>query len=220
MTTGCWALVPIKARADCKSRLAGILPVATRILLVRSLLARSLAALRGSRSIAHIAVVTSERDVLPASVRVIADLGGGLNAALQGARDILVQEGASELVVLHADLPLVTVADVDLLVERGRRTGFALATDGPGVGTNALYMASPGLFRFHFGLDSRFHHVDEAVRLGLRPEIVRSTALEFDLDGPTDLERLRAIYREPFGLHALFATSEFGEAASLGCQAV
>ena len=190
MTRGCWALVAINARVDCKSRLAGKLPVDRRLSLVRAMLERALTALRGSHTVTNIAVVTPERDTIPADVKVIQDPGGGLNAALDAARKILVGDGASELLVLPADLPLVTAAEIDQLVESGRRTGFAIATDAAGGGTNALYIAPPAPFRFRFGPGSRLCHLEEAARLGLEAKLLRSHGLEFDLDGPADLDRL------------------------------
>jgi 2-phospho-L-lactate/phosphoenolpyruvate guanylyltransferase len=187
----CWALVPIKARPDCKGRLSGWLGPSARLDVVRAMVDRVLAALREARTIDGIAVVTPERDSVPADVLVLADPGRGLNAALDSGRHALLACGADELVVLHADLPLVTAPEVELLVTRGRRTGFALASDTVCTGTNALYLATPGTFRFHFGVDSRRLHLEEAARLGLSVELVRARGLEFDLDRGEDLMQLR-----------------------------
>ena len=196
MTGGCWALVAVKTRVNCKSRLVGKLSAEARLSLVRLMLERALTALRNCQTVSHITVVTPERDAIPADVHVLPDAGGGLNAALDAARDVLVGMGASELLVLHADLPIVTPADIDLLVTSGRRAGFALAPDCAGTGTNALYVAPPSPFRFRFGPDSRFRHIEEAMRLGRRAEVLCSNGLELDVDGPADLDRLLAL-REP-----------------------
>jgi 2-phospho-L-lactate guanylyltransferase len=190
MTPRCWALVAINARAACKGRLAGRLPVETRLALVRLMLDRVLETLRATGAIERVAVVSPERDTVPPDIPVLADPGGGLNAALDAARRVLVAQGAGELVILPADLPLVTATDIDALLDSGRRAGFALAADVAGTGTNALYLAPPVPFRFQFGPGSRFHHLEEAARLGRRPELVRAQGLEFDLDRPEDLSRL------------------------------
>lgn len=191
MTEACWALVAVKRRAECKGRLAGRLAADARLSLVRFMLEQVLAALRAARTIDRIAVVSPERDAVPPDIPVLEDPGRGMNAALDGARRILVEQGAGELVVLPADLPMVSTADIDALVESGRRTGFALATDVAGKSTNALYLAHPADFRFQFGPGSRRRHVREALRLGLKPELVRVPGLEFDLDVVEDLVRLR-----------------------------
>ena len=187
----CWALVPIKSRAECKTRLAHWLAPAERLDIVREMAGRVLAAAQGTRSIDHVAVVTPERDCVPMDVLVLDEPGGGLNPALDFARHQLVARGASELVVLPADLPLVTAEDIDLLVARGRKTGFALATDTACMGTNALFLKPADAFRFRFGPDSRRHHLAECARLGWTVESVRTRGLEFDLDRVEDLIHLR-----------------------------
>jgi len=192
MSAGCWALVPVKARADCKCRLAEQLTAEARLGLVRLMLNRVLTELSASACVERIAVVSPERDTLADDIAVLADAGGGLNAALDAARLQLMAQGAKELVVLPADLPFVTAADIDALVHQGRRGGFALASDLAGTGTNALYLAPPAPFRFQFGLGSRLRHLAEAVRLGRHPELVRAAGLEFDLDVADDVARLAA----------------------------
>lgn len=192
LTETCWALVAVKRRAECKGRLAGKLAAETRLSLVRIMLDHVLEALRAARTIDRIVVVSPERDTVPPDVPVLDDPGHGLNAALDAARRMLVDQGASELVILPADLPVVTAADIDAFVESGRRTGFALATDIAGTSTNALYLAPPAAFRFQFGPDSRRRHVEEAMRLGLKPQLARARGLEFDLDVIEDLVRLQA----------------------------
>jgi 2-phospho-L-lactate guanylyltransferase len=217
MTGGCWALVPVKTRGLCKSRLAGRLGADSRLTLVRSMLERALAALRDAASIDHIAVVSPERDTIPADILVLDDPGGGLNPALEAGRTALLAYGARELVVLPADLPFVTPAEIDALVERGRRGGFALATDAAGTGTNALYVRPPVPFRFQFGPESRFLHMEEAARVGLRAELLRLRGLEFDVDGPADLGELLerdARLRQCLPLHAADALSLASEAGA------
>ena len=192
LTDTCCALVAVKRRAECKGRLAGRLAAETRLSLVRLMLERVLTALRAARTIDRIAIVSPERDTVPPDIPVLGDSGHGLNAALDAARRILVDQGAGELVVLPADLPMISAADIDALVEIGRRTGFALATDVAGKSTNALYLAAPAAFHFQFGPGSRRRHIKEAMRLGLKPELVQAPGLEFDLDVAEDLIRLQA----------------------------
>lgn len=188
-----WGLVAIKARSECKGRLAASLQPPARLALARLMLDAVLTALRDARTVEHVAVVTPERDTVPPDVLVIEDRGRGLNAALEYARSTLVDLGAGELVVLPADLPLVTASDVDLLVRRGRRTGLALACDAAGHGTNALYLAPPAPFRFAFGPESCSRHLEEAARLSRVPDVVRSPRLGFDVDRDVDLVSLREL---------------------------
>jgi 2-phospho-L-lactate/phosphoenolpyruvate guanylyltransferase len=184
------ALIAIKARAQCKSRLAAVLAPAERLQLVRAMLDAVISAARSAQTLRQILVVSPERDCVAADIPVLADAGGGLNGALSAAQMALHDFGCQEVVVLPADLPHVTAADIDALVRAGRRGGFAIAPDAAGVGTNALYLNSPQPFRFRFGLDSRRLHLEQARSMGLDPQVVQLAGLEFDVDSPEDVHRL------------------------------
>lgn len=185
------ALIAIKARAQCKTRLAEVLAPATRLQLVRAMLAAVICAARGAQTLRQILVVSPERDCVPAEIPVLADTGGGLNGSLSAAQLALHEFGCHEVVVLPADLPHVTSADIDELVRAGRGGGFAIAPDAAGVGTNALYLNSRQPFRFRFGPDSRRLHLEQAHSMGLNPKVVQRAGLEFDVDSPDDVQRLK-----------------------------
>jgi 2-phospho-L-lactate guanylyltransferase len=187
---GACALIAIKERSRCKTRLSEALGPAARLELVRSMLTAVLSAVRGARTVRQIIVVSPERDSVPADVPVLADTGDCLNGALTHAHRVLLEFGSREVVILPADLPMITAADIDALVRTGRRGGFAIASDASGVGTNALCLASPYPFRFQFGPDSQRLHLKEAERTGLDARMVRLPGLEFDVDLPADLDRL------------------------------
>jgi 2-phospho-L-lactate guanylyltransferase len=156
------------------------------------MLGRVVEALRVSWCLDHAVFVSVERDTIPADFEVLPDTGGGLNPVLEEARQSLIARRADEIVVLHADLPLVSGGDIDALVRAGRRTGLALAADERGSGTNALYLPARSDFRFQFGADSRRRHLEEAAHAGLTAVTVDVPGLSFDVDGPEDLERLLA----------------------------
>jgi 2-phospho-L-lactate/phosphoenolpyruvate guanylyltransferase len=188
---GVCALVAIKSRAHCKSRLSEVLTPATRLQLVRAMLDAVLCAARGAQTLRQIVVVSPERDTVAAEIPVLADAGGGLNGSLSAAQMVLQEFGCQEVVVLPADLPHVTAGEIDSLVRAGRKGGFAIAPDAAGVGTNALYFESSRAFRFRFGPDSKRLHLREALSLGLNPQVVQLAGLEFDVDSPADIHRLK-----------------------------
>ena len=187
---GACALIAIKERLRCKTRLSKALPPLARIELVRSMLAVVLSAADAAQTVRQIMVVSPERDSVPAEVPVLADTGECLNRALTQAHLVLRDFGCREVVILPADLPKITAAEIDSLVRAGRIGGFAIAPDTAGVGTNALCLVSPHYFRFQFGSDSKRLHLQEAERVGLSPQVVRLPGLEFDVDSPIDLNRL------------------------------
>jgi 2-phospho-L-lactate/phosphoenolpyruvate guanylyltransferase len=187
---GACALIAIKERERCKTRLKESLNDSTRVALVRSMLAAVLAAAAGAQTVHQTIVVSPERDQVPAAIPVLADTGESLNAALGQAHCMLRDLGCHEVVVLPADLPQITAAEIDALVRAGRAGGFSIAPDAAGTGTNALCLVSTQPFQFQFGPDSQRLHLREAQRMGLTPQVVRLPGLALDIDSPADLQRL------------------------------
>jgi 2-phospho-L-lactate/phosphoenolpyruvate guanylyltransferase len=187
---GACALIAIKERRLCKTRLSGALSPVARIELVRSMLAAVLSAAGDAQTVRQIMVVSPERDSVPADVPVLADTGRSLNSALTQAHRMLRGFGCQELVILPADLPNICAAEIDHFVRAARNGGFAIAPDASGMGTNALCLVSQQPFRFQFGSDSQRLHLKEAQYRGFNPQVIRLPGLEFDVDLPADLRRL------------------------------
>src|ERR1700722_12342933 len=119
-----WALVPIKPRALCKTRLASQLSPSGRLDLVRALLRHVLSVLRAAPGIEHIALVSSERDGVADDVGMVQgadqDLNGDLNSGIAHA----ITQGAATVLIVPADLPLLCVRDVQQLIDGARRAGI------------------------------------------------------------------------------------------------
>jgi FO synthase len=185
-----WALVPIKARALCKTRLTPAFSEAQRLALVRSMLQHVLSILRATPAVQRIALVTSERDDVADDVQVLDDHGGDLNTALESGIAHAIAHGASTVLVLPADLPLLSVADIEELLRGARHTGIALAPDRHERGTNAVCMAASARLRPQFGEDSFARHHAQSVEHGARAACVRTDGLAADLDTAEDFRWL------------------------------
>lgn len=188
----CWALIPVKAFTESKGRLANVLSPAERQQMAALMLEDVIAALRAAEHIAGIAIVTSATLPRHPDLLYLTDPGMGLNAAVTAGVNELAARGASAVLVLHGDLPLLTASEVDALVAAGRATGLALAPDRREEGTNAIYLAPPTGFEFHFGHLSYGRHRAEAARAGRTPATLKLPGLGFDVDEATDLEQLIA----------------------------
>ncbi|MCK0508181.1 2-phospho-L-lactate guanylyltransferase [Aromatoleum anaerobium] len=186
----CWALIPIKTLSLGKGRLAGALSPAERQRLIRKMLDRVLAALTASRLVEGIAIVTPECRALAGKATLLPDRGAGLNGSIADAAQSLAAFGATELLVLHGDLPLVNRVEIDRIITLGRSTGLALAPDRRRQGTNAIYLQPDSGFEFRFGTHSFASHQAEAARCGLRPTVVDLPGLAFDVDEAPDLDLL------------------------------
>lgn len=183
MTT--WVAIPIKAPDACKTRLAPALSDAARRALVADMLRHVVEAAEGA---GEVRLVGPSRHGLPETIGLLADPGGGLNAALAAALAQALAAGATRLVVLAADLPRLTPGDVQALAAQAPSV-LAVAPDRAGSGTNALSLPLPQArgFRFQYGPDSFARHGAEAARLGLALEAIRSPTLGLDIDQPGDL---------------------------------
>jgi 2-phospho-L-lactate guanylyltransferase len=198
-----WALVPAKSFARAKSRLAGLLGAQERESLARAMLEHVLAVLSSSAGIAGVMVVTDGDDVAElarargaVAVRdAVATWGSPANAPLGVIVDAALAElsarGAGAALVLMSDLPELTPADVQQLVERMAELDVVAAPDLRGEGTNALGLSPPDRLRTSFGTrDSFARHLRAAEGAGLRVGVHRSEGLAFDVDEPEDLARL------------------------------
>jgi 2-phospho-L-lactate/phosphoenolpyruvate guanylyltransferase len=185
-------VVPVKARSAGKQRLAEALPAETRTMLIHTMLNHVLSVLQETPGIEQVLVTSSDREPLPAAVRLLADAGAGLNGALEAAMGELIARGATRALIVFADLPLLTREDVAALLAAAGTADIALAPDHTGTGTNALSLALPTSLRFQFGPGSCARHFAEAARAGLTAVAVERFGLAFDLDEPADLEKLRS----------------------------
>ena len=184
----CWVVIPFKQPEQAKGRLASALNKAQRVELAGAMLHHVVEVASQAGHVQQLCLVGPMRPDLSQDIPLLADLGFGLNPALQVALTHVSGQGASRMIVLFADLPLLTSQDVDLLAAAPANT-IAIAPDRHGTGTNALSLPLPAArgFTFRFGTDSFARHHAEADRLGIRLEEVHSQGLARDIDMPEDL---------------------------------
>lgn len=161
--TGVHAVVAVKGFERGKYRLAGALNPSQRHLLIATMLDDVLNALRATRGIASISVLTGDSAVLPPGMRHICDPGMGLNVGVACAATVLSDLGARSMLILPADLPFVTSDDIGALLAGGRDHDAVIAPDARRAGTNALLLTPPDLIATEFGEQSFDAHV-QAIR--------------------------------------------------------
>jgi len=191
-----WAIVPVKPLRRGKSRLAGMLTEDQRTRLNRYLLEHVLTTLKGILEIEHTLVVSRD----PAALALTREMGGRtvledgapqFNTAIQRATIVARTQGAHAVLVLPADLPLVTPADVKALLKRGKKPPVVvIAPDRRQDGTNGLFVNPAGLIEYGYGPGSFQCHSERAIEAGARLEVINSPNIALDLDLPEDLEAL------------------------------
>lgn len=192
-----WAIVPVKPLRRGKSRLAGILSEDERTELNRSLLQNTLKTFADLKEVEEVLVISRDPQALAIArqhgARTVREDGQPeLNTALKRATVIAQVYATRGVLVLPADLPLVTRDDVLALIARaGEPPAVVIAPDRHGTGTNALLISPAGLIEYDFGENSFQRHCQRAREAGARLEIVNLPTLGLDLDLPEDLELVR-----------------------------
>jgi 2-phospho-L-lactate guanylyltransferase len=192
-----WAIVPVKPLRRGKSRLAGTLSEDERTELNRMLLQNTLKTFSDLKEVEEVLVISRDPRALAIArhygARTVREDGQPeLNTALKRATVIAQVYATRGVLVLPADLPLITRDDVLALVERaGEPPAVVIAPDRHGTGTNALLISPAGLIEYDFGENSFQRHCQRAEEAGARLEIVNLPTLGLDLDLPEDLELVR-----------------------------
>lgn len=195
-------VVPVRTLATGKLRLGEALDAEEREELVAGMLSRELAVLKAWGAPRAVHVVSPDPALMPlaraAGARSLMQAGEGLNEGLRQARAIALAEGATAMLVLPADLPLLDEAALARLLEAADaalaagsgRPFVVLAPADARDGTNALLLAPPDVIEPSFGPGSLERHVRAARDAGASLQLVVDPALGFDLDTPQDIDRL------------------------------
>jgi 2-phospho-L-lactate guanylyltransferase len=183
-------LIPVKRLSESKLRLAAVLGPPQRRRLALSMLADVLLAAAGWPLRM---VVTSDPDVADiasaAGWSIVTDPGSGLNHAVAEGTSVATSAGATTLLVLPFDVPLVTPRELEILFATDADVVVARSDDG---GTSGLLRRPPGAITARFGPGSARSHAEAAGDAGLRGESLRLPGLSLDVDDPGDLRRLAA----------------------------
>ena len=187
------AVVPVKDLLGTKSRLSPVLDPASRAGLTLYMMGRVLSAL-DEAGVENACVVSPDRLVLEkvreTGARPLLQESRGLNPALEEGRRWATGQGASSLLVLPADLPLLGAPDVRALLQTGEGSSVVLSPDAAHAGTNALLLRPPDVLPFAFGPGSYEAHLRAARERGLSVTACERPNLAFDLDTGEDLARL------------------------------
>jgi 2-phospho-L-lactate guanylyltransferase len=203
-----WAVVPVKALHAAKGRLAPLLSPAERASLAGALLEDVLAALCAASDIERVLVISADPAALELAELLGAvplpepptllerPAGGGeaaLNAALDHAAALATHGGASGLLALAADVPLVTPADIVALAAAPAPPPSAVLVPTPDGGTSALLRRPPLALPAQFGPNSLQAHLRAAAAHGVTARLLWRPTLTLDVDRPADLRRLAAL---------------------------
>lgn len=200
--TSLHVVVPVRTLAGGKARLGEALDAEERQGLIAGMLRDELAVVGAWGLAAATHVVSPDPEVVPiaraAGAHPLAQVGEGLNEAIRDARAAAIAAGATAILVLPADLPVLDVPALERLLDAAD-AAVAAGAGAPLVviaaadardGTNALLLSPPDIIEPHFGPGSLEAHLRAARDAGATVQLVVDPVVGFDLDTPADLERL------------------------------
>ena len=180
-------LIPVKAFARAKSRLAASLDPAQRAQLARSM---ATSVVRAAAPL-PVTVVCDDDGVAEWATSMGASVemtpGVGLNGAVSEAVERLRRRGIRRVVVAHGDLPFARSFD-RFVPTQHPDDGVVVVPDRRRSGTNVLSLPTDAGFRFAYGTGSLDLHLAEAARLGLSVRVLSLDDLGWDVDEPEDLQ--------------------------------
>ncbi len=211
------ALVPIRSLAGGKARLGGAIDAEEREELLVGMLRHTLELLVDWPASRTVHVVSADPRALAvaaeAGAHALPQSGEGLNAGLRLGLDAARESGATAVLILPADLPLLATSSLDRLLDAADAalaagSGAPLVVIAPSDargGTNALLLSPPDVIAPCFGTASFEAHAREAAAADATLQLVTDPGLGFDLDTPEDLdilptdlvEELMMLGREP-----------------------
>ncbi|NWF68947.1 MAG: 2-phospho-L-lactate guanylyltransferase [Chloroflexi bacterium] len=206
-----WVIIPIKPLKQAKSRLASVITPEQRQQFAQALLRNTLETVQGVPQITGTLVISRDSKALAIAreykaFTVMESGAPELNAALMRAAQVVSGWRADAVLVLPADLPLITREDISAIIDLGRDyRSVVIATDEHEDGTNALMTRPPGMFAYAYGAGSYQRHMALARAAGAAVKVYHSERLMLDVDLPEDLERyIRLTSTNGSARHSLF----------------
>jgi len=187
------AVIPVKKLDDTKKRLSAVFTPQERSQLTLAMLEDVLKTLKLS-NVDETVVVGEDSQVQRVAEKLgttyLSATDAGLNPAIEEATSWCMQRAAASVLVLPADIPLLTSKDVNRLLELGAGGGAVVLSPSKNWGTNALLRSPPRLIPSCFGPKSFLSHIREAYQKGVSVRLYFSAGLAADVDSAEDLKRL------------------------------
>ena len=191
------AIIPIKPLKRGKSRLSGVLSQEKREELNHNLLASTLQCLKKCQVVDNLIVISCDPSALLLARKlgartVLENLNTNINRALRKATKAAKAINSSKIIIVPADLPLLTKEDILFVInESGNPPEIVIVPDRRKSGTNVLFINPIGTMKYEFGECSFKKHLKQAEIKEINIKICIRENLSFDLDLPEDWEILK-----------------------------
>jgi 2-phospho-L-lactate/phosphoenolpyruvate guanylyltransferase len=199
------AVLPVKRFGAAKQRLNEDLSDGTRRALAEAMVTDVLIALRRSKRVDEVLVVSGESTAVAlaagydaAAVVDDPDDAGHSAAAARGVAAAM-DRGATRVVLVPGDCPALDPVELDRLLAEAADTAVVVVPDRHGDGTNALVLSPPDAIAPAFGPGSRERHERLAAEANVTCTAIDVPTLGLDVDTGDDLAALRTALQDVRG---------------------
>jgi len=187
------AIVPVKRLSKAKMRLSKVLCPRERRAIAEMMLKDVLQALQDSELLDDIIVVGADTPVKRLAkayqARFVKEPSVGLNISIEYATERSRKNGATSVLVMLADLPLIKEIDIEQIMQLGLEAAIVISPSRT-EGTNALLRTPPDVIQTEYGHKSFVNHLKGIRERGIPFKVLWTSGLSFDVDTPGDLWKL------------------------------
>jgi len=185
-----FVIIPVKRLENAKSRLSSLLTNNERKHFCLKMLEDVLRTVKSTKQVHETVVVSKDPMVSQIAknfeVMYLKERKTGLNKTVSEAVDWCVEEGATSVLVLPADIPLVMPTDLNRIFALGEKASMVISPSRNGKGTNALLLTPPKVSPTFYGPRSFQRHIEEATKLKISFRRYRSPRIALDIDTVED----------------------------------
>lgn len=195
-----WALIPLKDFASAKTRLASALSVEARRSLTLAMAHDVATAMMRSHAVDRVIMVSDIPDLerlmgIEGVGHFDTGLAQGLNEDLATAAGWAAAQGATHVLIAHADLPRLTPHAIYRFILEARNlpaSRLRAAACKEGCGTNLLLAPVPLSLPLVFGKNSLARFCQSAGAADVAIDVIHDASLAADIDEPGDFWALAA----------------------------
>jgi 2-phospho-L-lactate guanylyltransferase len=188
-----YVVIPVKALREAKARLASIMSHPQRRELCLCMFRDVTSKILRVKNVKGLVIVTSDPEIAEISrsmnAKVLIEKQSlGVNQAVLWGINYCLGFNASAILILPADVPLISEEDVEFLVRLGLNSPSAVIC--PSVrfdGTNALLLNPPRILETSYDFDSFRSHLTLGFGRRVNVKVYLSPRLMLDIDTPEDL---------------------------------
>ncbi|MEM8560771.1 MAG: 2-phospho-L-lactate guanylyltransferase [Pseudomonadota bacterium] len=223
-------LMPLKDLVKAKTRLAGLLSASQRRALTQAMAEDLLAMLAQHSAISCIYLLSDDPSAHLLAARYgvqhlpdIALIDSTLNSQIRAAATDILTKSSDPLLIVHADLPLLSPADINAALALQQNIGgLVVGADRHRLGTNLLCFDRTCVPDFCFGENSCRRHLASAEARGFPAKMLLRHGIGLDVDEPADLAELMAalVHGQPSRTARLLATGELANRMAVSVPSI